>query len=619
VEVAVSSVPAAVESSPVAERPRRRAGSGAQWLILCCYLLGAVALTWRLWVDPASRAQVGDPEDVDLFAWFMRYAATAAAHGHLPALVTTALNAPRGINAMWNTSFLLPGIVLSPVTLLAGPQVSLTIALTLGFAGSAASLFWVLRRWGASIWPAALGGALYGFSPALLDSAIGHYHMQFAVLPPLIIDALLRIVTGRGPASPGGRPAGALRGPASPGRRPPGAPRGSAVRTGAWLGLLTAAQVFIGEELLTLTAVAGLLLVLVLAAGQPRAARHRVRGAVIGLATGAGVALVICGYALWVQFRGPLSQSGNPWIASNFASHVSDLVSPPGSVLFHTQASAAAAAGGTGLLPEYLAYLGWPLLVVLVAAAVGFWRDPRVRATAVTFAVLELFSLDGGTRFLPWHWLQGLPVLGEVLPDRFAIVADGAAAAVLAFSLDLARTAAPQASAWRRRNLPFAVAVLALLPLIPLPMQAGTVPPVPAGWHAAFARLRLASDARVLVVPVPHSHFPQAMRWQADTGEPGSLIGGWFVGPNQNGQAAPEYFGSSYGILITIVYLDDLWAGSPTHTTGIPWPWISAALAYLRPAAVVAVTRRGSPLGRVLSRIFGPPTFRVGHVLAWRR
>ncbi len=202
-------VPSAVESPPVARRLRPRAGSGVLWLVLCCYLLGAVALTWRLWAGPASRAQAGDPEDVALLTWYTRYAATAVAHGHLPALVTTAMNAPRGINVMWNTSFLLPGILLTPVTLLAGPQVSSTVVFTLGFAGSAASLFWVLRRWGAAIWPAALGGALYGFSPALVDSAIGHYQMQFAVLPPLIIDALLRIVTGRGPARPGGRSPGA--------------------------------------------------------------------------------------------------------------------------------------------------------------------------------------------------------------------------------------------------------------------------------------------------------------------------------------------------------------------------------------------------------------------------
>ena len=168
----------AVEDQPDRARPR------ASWLVLGCYLLGAMALTARLWADPAGRMPAGNPHDVDLFAWYMRYTATAIAHGHLPSLVTTALNAPRGVNMMWQAFSPLLGILLTPVTLLAGPQVSLTVLLTLSFAGSAASLFWVLRRWGASVTAAALGGALYGFSPALINSGFGHYHLVFAVLPP---------------------------------------------------------------------------------------------------------------------------------------------------------------------------------------------------------------------------------------------------------------------------------------------------------------------------------------------------------------------------------------------------------------------------------------------------
>jgi hypothetical protein len=146
-----------------AERPWRRLRTTAPWLVVCCYLIGAVAVAARLWADPAGREQFAGVGDNELFSWFLRYAATAVAHGHLPALVTIAMNAPQGVNLMWNTSFLLPGVLLTPVTLLAGPQVSLTLALTLGFAGSAASLFWVLRQWGASLGAAALGGAVYGF------------------------------------------------------------------------------------------------------------------------------------------------------------------------------------------------------------------------------------------------------------------------------------------------------------------------------------------------------------------------------------------------------------------------------------------------------------------------
>jgi hypothetical protein len=490
-------------------------------------------------------------------------------------------------------------VVLSPVTLLAGPQASLTVAITLGFAGSAASMFLVLRRWQASTLAAALGGAVYGFSPALLDSAIDHFQLQFAVLPPLIIDALLRIVTGRG--------------------RP--------VRTGVWLGLLAAAQIFIGEEVLVDTALATVVLLAVLAIGRARPTRERVRTAALSLATGTGVALLICGRALWVQLRGPLTQHGTPWPTTiHFTSSLGAFVIPPGGLLFHTSASAAAAASYPTGLWEYLAYLGWPLLAVLLVAAIRYWREPRVRAAAVVFAVLALFSLGGRTlvyggvhypgALLPWHWLQGLPFLGEILPDRFAVLADGAAAAVLAFSLDMARPAAAQAS-WRRRGAPVAIAVLAVLPLVPLPVQAVPMAPVPAGWQAAFARLRLGPDARVLVVPVPYSHSPQALGWQADTGDPGSLIGGWFMGPDQSGQASVEYFGP-HRLTTAVLDLDALWSGK-SRSLGLSRGQLGADLAYWRPAAVVAVTSRGSRLGQLLTSLFGRPDVQVGRVLAWRR
>src|SRR5215469_5752801 len=143
-----------------AERRWRRLRATMPWPVVCCYLIGAVAVAARLWADPAGREQFAGLGDNELFSWFLRYAATAVAHGRLPELVTTAMNAPQGVNLMWNTSFLLPGVLLTPVTLLWGPQVSLTLALTLGFAGSAASLFWVLRRWGAGLDAAALGGAV---------------------------------------------------------------------------------------------------------------------------------------------------------------------------------------------------------------------------------------------------------------------------------------------------------------------------------------------------------------------------------------------------------------------------------------------------------------------------
>jgi hypothetical protein len=587
--LAVQAVPSTVEAPHVGERQSAPAAARTRWLIMSGYLLGALVVTARLWADPAGRMPAGNREDVDQFAWWVHYAAVAVAHGRLPALITTVLNAPHGVNLMWNTSFLLPGMLLTPVTLLAGPQASLTVVLTLGFAGSAASMFWLLRKWRATLTAAALGGAVYGFSPALLEAGIGHYNFQFAVLPPLMIGALLQIVTGRG----------------------------NPVRAGAWLGLLAAAQLFTGSELLFDTAVSGLVLVVALAASHPRAVPGRLAGAVSGLATAAVVALALGWYGLLVQFHGPLTE--HPALQGPWHADLRWFVIPPGNLVFHTSASAAFAASQPLSLPEIMAYLGWPLLIVLAGAAVCFWRDHNVRAAAVTWALTELISVGGGAPkgtgswfpawLLPYHWLQSLPVISELLPNRFAILAGGAAAAVLAFALDRARpaTAQPRGLSWRRGSIPILVAVLAILPLVPLPYQTAAITPVPAGWTAAFASLRLVPDARVLVVPIPHVGDARAMRWQAQTGEPGSLIGGYFLGPGRDGQ--PTFNPGPTG-----------WAASYLQRPGSPGiAQLRADLAYWRPAAVVAVTSPPSWPARVLTEIFGPPTFRTGEVLVWRR
>ena len=238
--------------APADQQEPARAPGGHRTVPLAAvyYLLAALAVTLWLWRDPASRLVAGNPNDTDQFAWFFRYDASAIAHLRLPALVTTAMNAPQGVNVMWNTFMLLPGVLLAPVTLLFGPQSALTVFLTAGFAGSATAMFACLRRWHVSTASAALGGAVYGFSPALLHSAIGHYDLLFAVFPPLIVDAGLRLALGRV----------------------------SAVRGGLWLGLLATAQLLINEEILFDTALAGVIVLTVLAASRPRAVLDKVRG-----------------------------------------------------------------------------------------------------------------------------------------------------------------------------------------------------------------------------------------------------------------------------------------------------------------------------------------------------
>ena len=590
------------------------------------YLLGALAVTLWLWRDPASRTVAGNPNDADQIAWFFRYDATAVAHLRLPALVTTAMNAPQGVNAMWNTFMMLPGVLLAPVTLLFGPQSALTLFTTAGFAGSATAMFAVLKRWDVSGPAAALGGAVYGFSPAVLHSAIGHYDLQFAVLPPLIVHICLRLATGRT----------------------------SAVRGGLWLGLLVTAQVFITEETLLGTAMAVVVILAVLAVSRPRAVADKIARVAAGLGVAACVTAVIAGYPLWMQFFGPLPQHGSPFTADFFKSDLSSFVVPSSYLLFHTSASAAAALRYQGHLPEYLGYLGWPLIIVLLLATIAGWRRLPVRALAVAFAVLSVFSLGGTLLFgghehhaikLPWYWLEGLPLFNAALPDRFSIVADGAGAALLAFAVDAARPAFAAFAArwlprlavgWRPAAVVMSGAVLAVLPIVPKPLPAADITPVPPGWSAAFAALRLPASASVLVVPIPMSTFTEPLRWQADTGEPASLVGGYFMGPAWNGRGYIDGNGTPAAGL----YLNAIWTfsqrGLPKALTGgIPPNAYRGSAGYVpvkvvtdtkmreqikawRVSAVVAVAELNSRLGQYLTVLLGRPAVVAGDVLAWR-
>ena len=86
------------------------------------------------------------------------------------------MNAAQGVNAMRNTFMMLPGCCW-PGDVRFGPQSALTVFLTAGFAGSAMAMSAVVRRWDVGGQAAALGGAVDGFSPAVLHSAIGHYDL----------------------------------------------------------------------------------------------------------------------------------------------------------------------------------------------------------------------------------------------------------------------------------------------------------------------------------------------------------------------------------------------------------------------------------------------------------
>lgn len=533
--------------------------------------------------------------------WYMRYAANAVAHWHLPSLITTTLNYPQGINAMWNNTMPLPAVVLAPVTLLAGPVVSLAVMTTLGFAGSATVLFFVLRRWGVSTGAAAIGGAIYGFCPAMTVAALDHYQLQFMVLPPLIVHFVLRLATRRG----------------------------DPLRTGALLGLVVALEFYISEEMLVFTGIVVLVLLVLLAAHRPAAIQVNAAPALKGVLVAAVIILVTCTYPLWIQLHGPLSAHGIPWKINRYGNHETDFYTAPMTVLLnHGYPRYLRFLGGQQIWPlENYAYLGWPLIAGLVLITVAFWRDLRVRIPAIAFVIIELFGMGGHRQHLfgvslpgaalPWHYIGALPLFHDAVVNRICLVADGLAAVMIAVAADHIAAAWRRQLNWRRPAFAAVAAVClaaVITPIIPASLMAAARTPPPAGFSQVLSAMHLRKNAAVLVLPV---NGALTMSWQATTNAPISVIGGYCLAPNVHRKVAPC---QAYHVWTSAEKWVSKSLTNLTTTPNGPLPKPSKAATAIRQwrAAAILCVHGPAPLVAYLTQLLGKPTASSGGVLGWR-
>lgn len=478
---------------------------------MVAFLAGAVLVTWGLWRDGARAALSENVPDHVFFQFVLRHAADVVT-GDANPFFTSRMNAPHGVNLMANTVILGMGIPLAPLTLLGGPQLSFTVILVLGLAGTAAAWYWFLRRHlVTSRAAAAVGAALCGFGPGMISQANGHPNWTAQFLVPFLVHWALRM--------------------AEPGR---------SLRNGTVLGLLVVAQAFVNEEVLLYTALACAVFLAAYAAvtwPQRRAAIRPV------LAT-AGVAALVGGallaYPLWTQFFGPQSYRGLPPGASAFGADLASFAAFP-------RLSLGGNVDATRLLTQNAAeentFFGWPLLAVLALSVAGWlWSRGLVRALVVTGAVFALFAMGrqvfaGGERTaLPglWRPFGQLPLLESVVAVRFGLVLLPIAGALVALTIEVvARLPRQSAQGLPLRRLAYALVGLALVPLLPLPLPTHRGPAVPKFVSEGTWRAYVPAGRTLVTVPLTSSEHNEGMRWWAQSGAGFSFPGGYFIGPGR--------------------------------------------------------------------------------------
>src|SRR6266511_2694615 len=185
---------------PTGERTSRWQALRSPALATLGVFLALAVWHFRLtWTAPRGAA-IGGDGDPWLFGWFLKSDQLAVTHAHSP-LFSHELNVPGGVNLTWNTSVILPGVLLAGVTAWLGPVFTYNLLVTLALPLSAWAASLVFRRYVRSQLAAAVGGLLYGFSPYMVAHALGHLHLILAVTPPLLL-ALLDEVLVRQRAAP---------------------------------------------------------------------------------------------------------------------------------------------------------------------------------------------------------------------------------------------------------------------------------------------------------------------------------------------------------------------------------------------------------------------------------
>lgn len=481
--------------------------------------------------------------------WYLSWTPYALSHGH-NLFLSRALESGRQVNLAENTPVVLLGLIGSPVTHFLGPIATMNLLLRIALASSAASAYFVLRRFCRGVTGPFAGGLLYGFSPAIVAHLYGYDHLDLVFVPllPVLFYLLYELVVDQ---------------------------EKSPWRKGVVFGLVGAAQYLTSAELFADFCVLAVIALLLAGLARRDEVRRRMGYTLTGLGWGVGTFAVVAGYPLYLVLAGPGHLSGPVQATSHLQSFRVDLLElllpgpaqwlEPG-LLSHVVTTMLGPIRHAGGYAEISGYLGIPLVVVTVVLCLRGRRAGLVKLAGAMAAVACLLSLgsvlqvDGHVTGvpLPEAVFQAIPFLDNNVPARFALFTVLFVAVVLALGVDrfLGELAAEPN---RTRGLLLvglgaACCVVTLLPMLPVSSERTVLS---SSLKTAVARL-VPRGARLLTYPYAEPPYDQAMLWQASDDFAFQIVGGYVTVRSGDGS------GEIYPPLQKPSYPQELFASSQT-------------------------------------------------------
>jgi hypothetical protein len=470
-EAAPATAPGGRLASPVLQ-------GGIAFLI---YLVIWVSTAFRPIVSHATQMLLEQKsQDPDLNVWILGWWPYAIGHALNP-LYTHLIMAPAGTSLAWVTTIPPLALLVSPLTAVAGPVVSLNLLAALGPPLTAWAAFVLCRRLTGKFWAGLAGGAVFGFSAyETSHAAYGQLNLTYALLLPIL--GYIVVIWWE---------------------------RRISTRTFVILAAVTmAVQFYLFLELFAdLTGILALSLVIGFALAGPAGRPMIVRlGKAIGLAYLIAIVLALPYVLYMLSTKAP-----RPTPASG--TDLASLVIPRPGRTFGISWLAHAASEPDKL--SAACYIGIPLLVLVALLAVTSWHSRLVRFLCCMPVVIVVAALgpslvvEGRSRAgLPWGGIFNLPLVRNAIPLRLMVFA------YLVLAVATAVWLAGPAKRVRWARWPLAVLVILSVVLDAAPVKVKRHDEVPTFISGGQYRRQLSPGEIVVVV----SNVGNAgMLWQAQS------------------------------------------------------------------------------------------------------
>jgi hypothetical protein len=538
------------------------------------------------------------------FMEFLGWYPFAISRGINP-LLNTYVNLPTGSNMMWDTTVPLVAFVLAPVTALFGVMATWNVAIVSALVLDGYCTYCWLRRHTVHAHAAWLAGLLLVGGPYAFVRTFQLNLLLFFPVPLLIIE-VERVFTEV---------------------------HANWLRSGLKMGILVAVQVLCGEEVVALCAVALGTALIILAISH--CVELRTRGPAILQSLGGAIlaVLLLAGGPLGYQFFGPGRIRGPIQAPDTYVTDVVNFLVPGKYTALVPGFLAGLSNRWSGGPLENDAYIGIPLLLVVLFVAIRWRRDAWVGIVSLTTLAVAIWSLGGhlhvdGTVYrlppLPGRVLSWLPVLNNILPARFDLMMDLGLAGLLAVFID--RVVMGSSMAWRSRALgllSFMIICATVAPSAPVPAYNPRIPRyfLPGGAVRTFRPGTVA-----LLVPYGDSEETMApMLWQAVSGFRLRMVAGAMYTAGRNG--SPSLGRSLWGTGTTMDCVMQLLQVGATYKvcTSDPVGAVRTGLETLHVRVIImgpmdygSDPALAPPIRRFLTKVAGKPPRRVQGVLVWK-